>query len=170
MRNLLSGCLVVALATVSLAADAPTSVKTKATYSISGLHCAPCTMTVENSIKKIKGVQSITVDWNTKNAKVEFDESVLSAQALAKAIGATPHMMGSSMKYEGWLALKVPSIKDDATAKTAQAVLEKVTGVAKVATYIKQQSVAIEFKPDGALISQDLIKALADAGIEAGNL
>jgi hypothetical protein len=35
-----------------------TSEPTKATYSITGLHCPPCTRTVESALKKVKGVGS----------------------------------------------------------------------------------------------------------------
>src|SRR5262245_54921686 len=76
---------------------------TKATLSITGLHCPPCTSTVQGSLSRVKGIKSVVVDWNKKNAKVEFDESVLPAQALAAAIETTPHMMGSGMRYAGWL-------------------------------------------------------------------
>ena len=76
----------------------------------------------------MKGVKSVAVDWNTKNAKIEFDESVLPAQALAAAIEGTPHMMGGGMHYGGWLALKVPAIKDEASGQKAKDVLHKVEG------------------------------------------
>src|SRR3954470_4096798 len=83
---------------------------TKATFLVTGLHCQPCTTTVQGSLGRVNGVKSVSVDWNTKSAKITFDESVLPAQALASAIERTPHMMGAGMHYGGWLYLKVPSI------------------------------------------------------------
>src|ERR1043166_7590533 len=108
---------------------------TKAVFSVTGLHCPPCTNTVQNSLARTKGVKSVAVDWNKKTAKVEFDESVLSAQALASAIEKTPHMMGAGMRYGGWLALKVPSITDETSGKKVKETLEKVEGVKTVAVY-----------------------------------
>jgi periplasmic mercuric ion binding protein len=58
---------------------------TKATFLVTGLHCPPCTSTVQSSLSRVKGVKSVTVNWNTKNAKIEFDEGVLPAQSLAAA-------------------------------------------------------------------------------------
>ena len=58
---------------IVLAAD-ETAALVKATYSVTGLHCPPCTRTVESSLMKVKGVKSFKVDWQTKSAKVEFDE------------------------------------------------------------------------------------------------
>src|SRR4029450_6316014 len=74
---------------------------TKATFSLTGLHCPPCASTVQNSLVRVKGVKSVVVDWTRQNAKVEFDESVLPAQSLAAAIENTPHMMGGGMRYAG---------------------------------------------------------------------
>ena len=71
-------------------------------------------------LSRVKGVKSVAVDWNTKNAKIVFDESVLPAQSLAAAIEGTPHMMGAGMRYGGWLALKVPSITDEASGQKAK--------------------------------------------------
>src|SRR5205823_3413242 len=66
----------------------------QATYLITGLHCPPCTTTVEQSLRRAPGVRSIKVDWRTQNAHVEFDENVVSAQKVATLVSRTPHMMG----------------------------------------------------------------------------
>jgi copper chaperone CopZ len=142
---------------------------TKGTFLVTGLHCPPCTSTVQGSLRRVKGVQSVAVDWNTKNAKVVFDESVLPAQALAAAIETTPHMMGGGMRYGGWLALKVPSIKDEASGQKAKETLSKVEGVKTVAVYPAQHSVGVLFAGKGTVSSQQLIDALAKEGIEASN-
>lgn len=142
---------------------------TKGTFVIQGLHCPPCARTVESSLAKTKGVQSVRVDWNTKNARLTFDEQVIAAQDVARAIAGTPHMMGGSMRYTGLLALKVPSLKDDATGAKVKNVLENTVGVAQAWAYPQQQSVVVAFGDKGSLRSQDLIAALAQAGIEAAD-
>jgi mercuric ion binding protein len=142
---------------------------TKATFLVTGLHCPPCTSTVQGSLSRVKGVKSVAVDWNTKNAKVTFDEAVLPAQSLAAAIDTTPHMMGSGMRYGGWLALKVPSVTDQASGQKAKDALSKVEGVKTVAAYPQQHSVGVLFAGKGTVSSQQLIDALAKEGIEASN-
>src|SRR5213080_3463969 len=142
---------------------------TKATFLVTGLHCPPCTSTVQGSLSRVKGVKSVTVDWNTKNAKVVFDESVLPAQSLAAAIETTPHMMGAGMRYGGWLALKVPSIKDEASGQKAKDALSKIDGVKTVSVYPAQHSVGVLFAGKGSASSQQLLDALSKEGIEASN-
>jgi copper chaperone CopZ len=139
----------------------------RATYLITGLHCPPCTRTVESSLQHAKGIRSIKVDWQSKDARIEFNESLLSAQKVAQLIADTPHMMGRNMHYEGLLLLKVADIKDESTAKPTQEALSKVKGVKRVVAYPAQHSVGIEFDAKGQLTSQELVAALADAGIKA---
>ena len=81
---------------------------------------------------KQKGVKAVKVDWATKSAKVEFDETVLPVQQLAAAVAATPHMMGGGMSYGSWLALSVPEIKDEASAKMAEMAVHDIKGVTSV--------------------------------------
>lgn len=158
----------IALGLIS-AANLYSAEPTKATFLVTGLHCPPCTSTVQGSLSRVKGVKSVTVDWSTKHAKVLFDESVLPAQSLASAIETTPHMMGAGMRYGGWLALSVPSITDDASGQKAKDALTKVEGVKTVALYPAQHKVGVLFAGQGTASSQQLIDALAKDGIQASN-
>jgi copper chaperone CopZ len=138
---------------------------TKAMYMVTGLHCAPCTTTVERSLKKVKGVNGIKVDFAGQYATIEFDENTISAQEVARAISGTPHMMGRGMQYGGVHVLYVGGVNEEATGKKAAAALRAVEGVAKVTLYPKQQAVGIEFTPNGKVTSKQLTDALKGAGL-----
>jgi len=140
----------------------------KATFLITGLHCPPCTSTVESSLKHVQGIQSAKVDWQSKNARVTFDESQVSSQEVATAIANTPHMMGGSLKYSGALALKVAGLKDDAAIATAKKALGEIPGVANVWIYAPQGAVAVDFDHTAKATSKQLIDALGKAGFTAG--
>ena len=139
----------------------------KQTFVLQGLHCPPCTSTVEAALKRTHGVEAVKVEWNSKNAWITFDESVISAQQVAQAIATTPHMMGRGMHYQASLALKVPELKDDATAEKIKTALGEVPGVAAVYAYPKLQSATVRFQATGKLTTADLIAALKNAGYEA---
>lgn len=169
----LTGVAILGVSFPATAADPPSSQNaeqpTKATYLITGLHCPPCTKTVESSLKRVRGIKSVKVDWKTKNAQVEFDESAVPAQTLAHLIAETPHMMGGDMEYAGWLALKTPEVKDAKLAEQAKSTLSQIRGVKKVAVYPKQGSIGVQFGGQGKVTTQELIDALQDAGLEASN-
>ena len=147
--------------------DAAAPETVKATFLITGLHCPPCTATVEKSVKSIKGVKSVKVDWVTKNAKVEYDEKEVAAQQIASRIASTSHMMGGNMQYSGWLSLKVPDVNVEGNAEKAKSALTKVKGVSKVAVYPQQKGVGVGFESKGTITSAELIVALKESGLEA---
>jgi copper chaperone CopZ len=169
----IGGAMLLAAASLAAMVHAQDSAKvdakktTSATYVMTGLHCPPCTQVVEKSLSAAPGVKSIKVDWNTKNAKVEFDESKLPAQKVSQLIAATPHMMGASMHYGSWLALKAPDLKDDATGKKAKEALSKVAGVKAAEAFPAQHIVEVQFASEGKTTTGDLIDALSGAGIKA---
>lgn len=142
----------------------------KATFLIAGLHCPPCTSTVEQSLKSTKGVKSVKVDWTSKNAKVEFDEQQIKAQQIAGRIASTAHMMGGTMQYSGQLTLKVPEIAAEGNADKAKATLAKIKGVSTVSINRPQKSIGVAFATQGSITTTQLIDALKDAGLESSVL
>jgi copper chaperone CopZ len=140
---------------------------TTATFLMTGLHCPPCTQTVESSLRGVKGIQSVKVDWKTKAARIEYDETILAAQRVAQLIAATPHMMGGSLHYGGWLTFRAPEIKDEASGKQAEEALIGIEGVKAAKVYPAQHTVAIYFAAKGDLSTRDLIDALKEKGFQA---
>lgn len=43
------------------------------TYKVKGMHCASCASIIERTVKKIDGVENISVNNGTENAKISFD-------------------------------------------------------------------------------------------------
>jgi P-type Cu+ transporter len=167
MKLPLFAFLACACSVTANAADPTPAAATKATYSITGMHCPPCTKTVENALRKTKGIKSAKVDWASRSAQVEFDESTISAQQISQTVRHTSHMMGAGMSYGSWLALSVPDVKDDASAETVKKALKPIAGVSSVATNVKQHTVSVEFSDKGSAATKELIAALKTAGFDA---
>ncbi|MCR4260905.1 MAG: heavy metal translocating P-type ATPase [Candidatus Colwellbacteria bacterium] len=55
-------------------------------FEVRGMHCASCSSMIEKTFKKIDGVQSAEVNYGTEKAKVSFDPSKVTPQALSKHI------------------------------------------------------------------------------------
>jgi copper chaperone CopZ len=154
-----------ALTGETLRAEDPKLVE--ATLLVTGLHCPPCTKTVEASVAPFPGVQSIVVDWKTKAAKVTFDPAATSVWRIVERIGGTRHMMGGRLKYAAWLGLSIPELKDDKAAAAIKRALQGVEGVAAVSAYPKQHIVAVLFDGKAALEVEELLRAIKEAGYEA---
>lgn len=56
------------------------------TLRVRGMHCASCAGIIEKTFKKSEGVHSVEVNYGTETAKISFDTSKTSPQALSKKI------------------------------------------------------------------------------------
>lgn len=56
------------------------------TYKIKGMHCASCASIIERTVKKIDGVEDISVNNGTENAKISFDESKTNPEQFNKKL------------------------------------------------------------------------------------
>ena len=56
------------------------------TYKVKGMHCASCASIIERTVKKIEGVQDISVNNGTENAKISFDENTTSPNHFNKKL------------------------------------------------------------------------------------
>jgi len=59
---------------------------THQTYKIKGMHCASCASIIEKTVKKIDGVEDISVNNGTENAKISFDESKTNPESFNKKL------------------------------------------------------------------------------------
>ncbi|MDW7727110.1 MAG: heavy metal-associated domain-containing protein [Candidatus Methanoperedens sp.] len=57
----------------------------KKIYTVEGMNCVSCSGSIENSVKKVKGVKSASVNFAAKKLYVEYDE--LTDDAIKKAVG-----------------------------------------------------------------------------------
>lgn len=155
-----------ALTTNGNAQDPTKSEMTDAWYMVQNLHCPLCATTLEDGLKKVAGIKTVSVNINMKSANINFDEKVISAQELARAMTQTAHAMGARERYGAVLVLSVPDAKDKATGAKAVAALKKVAGIANVTFYPQPKTVGIQFADKGKVTSADLISALEKEGLK----
>jgi copper chaperone CopZ len=71
-----------------------------ASFKIDGMTCAMgCAKTIENKLSKMNGVQKATVDFDKKQATVEFDAAVITPEKLTKTVESTGD--GETYKVSG---------------------------------------------------------------------
>lgn len=56
-----------------------------ATFAISNMTCATCPITVRKAMAGVSGVSTVSVDFDTKRAVVDFDSSETTVAAIAAA-------------------------------------------------------------------------------------
>ncbi|MDP3330998.1 MAG: mercury resistance system periplasmic binding protein MerP [Methylococcaceae bacterium] len=60
----------------------------KVTLDVQNMTCAVCPITVKKALERIAGVQQVTVDYPSKTATVQFDDTVATADKLTEATKA----------------------------------------------------------------------------------
>lgn len=55
-------------------------------YRVKGMHCASCASIIERTVKKIDGVEDISVNSGTENAKISFDSTKITSKDFNKKL------------------------------------------------------------------------------------
>ncbi len=58
----------------------------KINLAIKGMHCASCASIIEKTLKKDMGVKSVSVNFGTEKAKIDFDDTQTSVSKLSESI------------------------------------------------------------------------------------
>lgn len=56
------------------------------TYPLKGMHCASCANIIERTLRKIDGVEEVSVNYGSESVKVTFDTSKVNPEGLSKKI------------------------------------------------------------------------------------
>ena len=83
--------------------------KDELTFTIGGMHCATCAMTVQDSLKEVPGVFDAKVNFALGKAFVDFDSSVASKDALRKAVEESGYKV---LEVQGVMAEQIAREKE----------------------------------------------------------
>lgn len=63
-----------------------TMIMEKITLPIKGMHCASCASTIQKTISKVEGVDSIKVNFGTEKAEIEYDKDKTTVEQMSERI------------------------------------------------------------------------------------
>ena len=142
------------------------AVPTQATFSIRGLRTAEEELKLKRLLEGCTGVLRAEVRFTSQCIKIEFDEEIVPVQAATRLVTARMPT-DREVPLVASIFLKIPSIRNEAQARLAVHVLQKVRGVERVRPLPDRQAVEVRLTHDGDLTTQDLIRTLAVEGIVA---
>lgn len=90
----------------------------KELFNITGMTCAACSARVEKTVAGLEGVQQAAVNLLTNSMEVRFDEGVLTAQDIIKAVEKTGY--GASVKGKESASPKAKETAAEAEVKNAK--------------------------------------------------
>ncbi len=141
----------------------------KIIFTIFGMHCASCAVSIEKALKKEEGIFEINVNFASEKAFIKFDSKKINVFDIKKVIKKTGYdVVGEKEEVEGIkkINLKVSGMSSPHCALIVEDVLRKTKGVINIKTEFAMERVILNFNPKIVKIHQ-VIKAVQDAGYEA---
>src|SRR3989338_3971594 len=145
----------------------------KEIYKIRGMHCASCAGTIERVLLKLAGVRSVSVNFASETALIEFDENSVTESDLEKGGDSrgyhreTGHHekkeVAPANRNTETISIKVLGMDSPHCAMVVQNVLKKLSGVKNTDVDFSNQRAKVVFDPK-ELTKQEIFKVITDAG------
>jgi Cu+-exporting ATPase len=130
------------------------------TLPITGMTCANCVATVERSLKKLDGVQTVNVNLSSERANVEIDPNKLQLGDLIARVERAGYGIAS-----GEAEFIIKRLADDNDARRLEAALNKREGVLEAHVQYTTEKASVRYVP--TIVSQaELRKIIKDTGFE----
>jgi Cu+-exporting ATPase len=123
----------------------------KETLNVTGMTCAMCIKTIEKTLGKLEGVQGASVNLAQETAKVEYDPSKLSVNAITNAIERAGY--GVARKKRD-IVFGVGGMTCATCLKIVEGALKKLEGVYDVNVNLGNEKARIIFDPSNLDINQ----------------
>ncbi len=132
--------------------------KKKASVKIEGMHCATCALTIEESLRKLKGIDRAEVSLGANSATVEYDPSVSGYESISKAVADAGYKVVNEVA-----TIAVDDIRCASCIGAIEEGLMKLDGVAAASANLATKLVTVEFNPAIVTI-QEIKQAIRGAG------
>jgi Cu+-exporting ATPase len=136
--------------------------ETQLTLPITGMTCANCVATVERNLKKLPGVDNVTVNLSSERALVTY---AADAQPDLTALVARVERTGYGVAT-GSAELVIQRLADDADVRRLEKALLQLSGVTAAQVSLATEKARVQYIP--TIISQaEIRRAIASAGFVA---
>ncbi len=138
----------------------PETGKKRAELKISGMHCATCAATVEESLSQVSDVTQAQVNFGTEKAHVEFDPEKVTLGKLEQAVKDAGYDVVNSA-----VTLKVGGMMCATCVETIETALRSLPGVVAVNVSLGTEKAYVTYNPSVSGI-EDMKRAIEDAGYQ----
>ncbi|MFP4417854.1 MAG: copper ion binding protein, partial [Chitinispirillaceae bacterium] len=132
----------------------------KATFAISGMHCASCAINIEKSLQQKSGVDSARVNFGAQRATVEFDPETVGTEELERTIES----LGFGI-VRNKTVVRIGGMHCASCAQTIEKNVGKLPGVNSAEVNFGAGTAAVVYDPASVTLD-DIRKAVQSAGFE----
>ncbi len=134
--------------------------KKKAELKITGMHCATCAITIEESLAGLKDVNGARVNFGTETAHVEFDPKKVSLADLDNAVKNAGYDTINQT-----VTLKVGGMMCATCVETIETALKALPGVLEASVNLGVETARVTYNPSVTSL-EDMKKAIEDSGYQ----
>ncbi len=135
----------------------------KKVFTIEGMTCASCAQTVENTAKKLPGVDEATVNLATEKLNIQYNQEDLSEAEIQKAVADAGYQAKTNTVKK---TLNIEGMTCASCAQTVEKATQKLEGMDQAAVNLATEKLSVEYNPD-VLNFADITGAVAASGYEA---
>ncbi len=140
---------------------------TKTVLEIEGMTCASCARRVEDTLRKTKGVASVSVSLPAEKAFVEYDPNVTDVNSLIKAVDSTGYSATPAGQRMKIITANITDMTCMSCAQTIEKALSSTPGIHEANVNFAASKVTISYDPSVASID-DMKAAVDGAGYTMG--
>jgi Cu+-exporting ATPase len=134
--------------------------KKKAELKITGMHCATCAVTIEESLGKLREVEKAQVNFATDSARVEFDPGKVSLREIEKAVKEAGYDVVNQE-----VTISVGGMMCATCVETIEAVLRELPGVVNATVNLGTEKAYVIYNPS-LTTTNDMKMAIEGAGYQ----
>lgn len=137
------------------------------TLPVTGMYCANCVSTIERNLKKVKGVQTASVNLSSERAVVTFDPAQAGLTDMIARVERAGYGVAS-----GEAVFVIPRLSDGSDARRVERALAGLDGVLTVSANPADEHVRVKYVPT-VLTQAEIRRAITGAGfrpLELGDM
>lgn len=134
----------------------------KKVFTIEGMTCASCAQTVENTAKKLPGVDDATVNLATEKLNIQYNQADLSEAEIQQAVADAGYEAKTNTVKK---TLNIEGMTCASCAQTVEKATQKLEGMDQAAVNLATEKLSVEYNPD-VLNFADITGAVAASGYE----
>ncbi len=133
---------------------------------ISGMHCASCALTIENKLKRARGINSAYVNYAAEKAKINYNPELITEKEINKIVEEAGYKSYSNPEVNSSiLKLKVIGMDNPHCAGIVEGALSRTKGIEKAEITFANERAEITYSQN-IIKPEDIKKIIKQAGYE----
>ncbi len=136
-------------------------------FKIEGMTCASCVASIENAIKKIPGVEKVTVNLMTESADVQFDPTQVDPDLIVAKVDEIGYSAGKVEEpASNVLNLNIGGMTCASCVKSIENAVSKLEGIKEINVNLATEQASVSFDPT-VISARKIIGAIEEIGYTA---